>query len=424
VTAIGGALVVSDADGARPRVIARRTSPSRYLSLGYIIRPDLRPVWLPDGKSIAVLGNDDDRGYTALQIVTVNVATGTETQLSLPESRDMVTGIGLALGRDGRSFIVNYMSEGGPPQVVKVRADDGALTRLTSDVSQYVGLDVAKGMVVTTDRTIRSGLWLADATGRNPRQIDGDVATEIARGGLAWAGDRLIYFASLPDGSGLWSKDIAGQTSQLVVAGGSTPSTSADGRTLVFMRSLGKLSLWRADGDGRHAAEIPGAIGYTPTVSPDGSRAFYVTGHSGNQNAWLADLRGGTAPRLFSQVLITPYGAVVSPDGRQVMLVPTSSSGKRDIQIVPIEGGEPVHRLTISNAARIQWTPDGRGLAYLNPDVRSNIWIQPIGGGPPYQLTHFTDRRIVAYAWSADGKRLAFARAVETSDIVLLKGVP
>jgi Tol biopolymer transport system component len=106
------------------------------------------------------------------------------------------------------------------------------------------------------------------------------------------------------------------------------------------------------------------------------------------------------------------------------MLVPTSSSGKRDIQIVPIEGGEPVHRLTISNAARIQWTPDGRGLAYLNPDVRSNIWIQPIGGGPPYQLTHFTDRRIVAYAWSADGKRLAFARAVETSDIVLLKGVP
>ena len=420
VTEIGDALTVSDADGAHPRVIARRTTPRRFLSLAYIIRPDARPVWLPDGKSVAVLGNDDERGYTALEIVTVGVATGAESHLSLPESGDMVPGIGLALGRDGQSFIVNYISAGGPPQIVTVRAADGALTRLTSDVSQYVGLDVAKDMVVTTDRGIRSSLWIADAAGRNPRQIDRDVATEVARGGVAWARDRLIYFASLPAGSGLWSKDTAGTESQLIVPDATTPSTSADGRTLVFMRGTGKLALWRSDSDGRNATEIPGGIGYTPNVSPDGSTAFYVTGHAGRQNAWFADLRGGAAPRQFSQVIISPYGAAVSPDGRQVMLVTTA---KRDVLIVPIEGGEPTRRLAVANATRIQWTPDGQGVAYLNPDARSNIWVQPIGGGAPYQLTHFTDRRIVAYAWSPDGRRLAIARAIETSDIVLLKGV-
>jgi Tol biopolymer transport system component len=49
--------------------------------------------------------------------------------------------------------------------------------------------------------------------------------------------------------------------------------------------------------------------------------------------------------------------------------------------------------------------------------------VQPLDGGAPRQLTQFTDRRIALFAWSPDGTRLAVARAAETSDIVLLKGL-
>jgi eukaryotic-like serine/threonine-protein kinase len=414
-------VAVADADGAHPRVIATRTAPQRYLSQGYLIRQDFRPVWLPDGQSMVVVGNDDARGYTALQLVTVNIATKAETVLTLPESRDIRPGMGMALARDGRSFILSHVTDGGPPQVVRVRPPTGEITRLTNDVNEYAGISVAGDAVVTTRREVQSSFWVADARGSGARQVERDVSAELApRGSLVWAGsDRLIYFASLAGGSGLWSLDLSTKVPQLIVPDGKTPSTSADARTLIFMRGVGTLRLWRADIDGRNAVEISGAVGFTPSIMPDGSSVFYISLASGEQTVWKADLRGTDSPRQFHAARVNPYGVQVSPDGRHVVL--TSNAGVK--LILPTSGGGPVRRLTIERAAQIRWTPDGWALAYVNPDAPSNIWVQPLDGSAPRQLTSFVDRRIVAYAWSPDGKQLAISRAIDASDIVLLKGV-
>ena len=71
----------------------------------------------------------------------------------------------------------------------------------------------------------------------------------------------------------------------------------------------------------------------------------------------------------------------------------------------------------------LRWTPDGRGVAYIDFATRPNIWVQPLAGGAPHQLTHFTDRTVADFAWSRDGTRLAVARATVTNDIVLFKGL-
>jgi len=71
----------------------------------------------------------------------------------------------------------------------------------------------------------------------------------------------------------------------------------------------------------------------------------------------------------------------------------------------------------------LRWTPDGRGVAYIDGATQRNIWVQPLDGGAPRQLTHFTDRNVAAFAWSRDGTRLAVARATVTNDIVLFKGL-
>jgi hypothetical protein len=70
----------------------------------------------------------------------------------------------------------------------------------------------------------------------------------------------------------------------------------------------------------------------------------------------------------------------------------------------------------------LRWTPDGK-IAYVDAAAPSNIWVRPLDGRPPYQLTHFTDRMIVDFAWSRDAKQLAIARASTTNDIVLFKGL-
>ena len=107
----------------------------------------------------------------------------------------------------------------------------------------------------------------------------------------------------------------------------------------------------------------------------------------------------------------------VSPDGRQVVF---GSEGFA--VIMPVEGGEPLRRIPMP-VTRLRFTPDGRGLTYADA-AETNLWVQPIDGGAPRQLTRFTDgKKIARFAWSPDGKQLALARAVTTSDIVLLKGV-
>ena len=74
---------------------------------------------------------------------------------------------------------------------------------------------------------------------------------------------------------------------------------------------------------------------------------------------------------------------------------------------------------------RVRWTPDGRAVAYPAAGTQSvNLWVQPLNGQPPHQLTHFLDaREIIDFAWSRDGKRLAVARSTVTNDIVLIKGL-
>jgi Tol biopolymer transport system component len=117
----------------------------------------------------------------------------------------------------------------------------------------------------------------------------------------------------------------------------------------------------------------------------------------------------------------------VSPDGGRLAFFSTTDdkTGLPDSVIMSLPDGDPVRHLTVQVSrgagGAIDWMPDGRGLTYVTDD---NIWMQLIDGGAPKQLTHFTDgRRIVNYAWSRDGKRLAMSRAITLSDIVMLEGV-
>jgi hypothetical protein len=72
--------------------------------------------------------------------------------------------------------------------------------------------------------------------------------------------------------------------------------------------------------------------------------------------------------------------------------------------------------------SRIRWTPDGQALTYsLTEGGASNIWIQPLAGGPARQLTNFTSDYINDFDWTPDN-RLILARGPTNQDIVLISG--
>lgn len=58
-------------------------------------------------------------------------------------------------------------------------------------------------------------------------------------------------------------------------------------------------------------------------------------------------------------------------------------------------------------------------------DSQSDVYMQPLAGGPPVQLTHFDAEPayVAAYAWSRHGKKFAITRArYNDTDVVMFSG--
>ncbi len=68
-----------------------------------------------------------------------------------------------------------------------------------------------------------------------------------------------------------------------------------------------------------------------------------------------------------------------------------------------------------------RWLADGRAFTYIRTRGGvSNIWVQPVDGGEPKQLTDFKTDRIFSFDFSRDGKQLALSRGVVDTDVVLI----
>lgn len=414
-------VVVADPDGGNARVVATRTLPLRYPTVAIQSRPDVRPVWTPDGRAIIVAAMDERTGNRA-EFVSVDVATGAETPLPAPATANGADlGLSLAMGADGASVLATVSPEPhGPLQIARLRLADGATTWLTADLAEYESINRAGDTLVATRTEVRKRLSIGDAAGREFRAVGSEqLMPERGDSRVTWAdATRVLYAAPLPGGSGVWSTDVHSGSSQLLVRGDVFRVVeTADGGTIIYDLDRGA---WRAASDGTHPTRLPHVMGASFAVAPDGSALFYLSGQSGLQTAWKTDL-AGNAPHQFVDVQVRAEGIAVSPDSRWVALL-TAGPGRAETLVLPAAGGAPVRHLPPAPSPGLEWTPDGQALAYRDASL-TNLWIQPIDGSPARPLTHFTDQSIFAFGWSPDGKQLALWRGARSSDIVLLKNI-
>ena len=167
-----------------------------------------------------------------------------------------------------------------------------------------------------------------------------------------------------------------------------------------------------------------GPFDYYPDISPDGNWiVFSRAPNAGTLSTWKISINGGT-PTLITDK-INSFGAVISPDGKQIAFGEvTDSNALRKILVLPFEVGPPTITFDVSEGSFqfLRWAPDGNGIDYIrHVDGVSNIWRQPISGGAPKQLSNFRDLRIWNFAWSRDGKRIALSRGSAERDVLLIK---
>jgi Tol biopolymer transport system component len=292
---------------------------------------------------------------------------------------------------------------------------------VTNDLIDYVGISATPdGTAVVTSRSDqRSSIWIADGDGGRGNEVLPPTADHSTKT-LAWAGDRLV-FATSPTGSPAIKVMGPDRAVNDVIAQGVDPSATSDGGAIVYTNPFDG-SLYRADATGRHSTPL--APGASAAVTPDDHDVVYISAQSGVQSVWAMPLSGGTPRELVHRFAVFPS---VSPDGRWLLFTSMDNTQQQGVSIVcrlPDCSEQKTFKPPFKILVARRWVPDNSGFAGVDLASYANIWIQPLDGSPPRQLTHFSDGALIDdFAWSHDGKHLAVARSTTTKDIVLFKGL-
>jgi Tol biopolymer transport system component len=411
-------LVVADADGGHERVVPAAEAPAPGFNA---ILGSLSPAWSPDGRLIALVAFDNQGpGFRGL-IAFVNAADGSQQQIV------EVTGIWGLAWLDSSSLVVSRAGGAGlPVQLWRLPYPRGELSRLTNDLSSYRGVTVTpdRRMLVTARSDTDMRVWVGDGAAG-----DGDELAPIALGGgvlgygLTWAADRLVYSTRSRGRQVLSSFSPDGAPTNEIGLTTMELAATSDGRTLVYSSAEFSAvgSLWRADGDGRRPIQLVADFTRFPVITPDGRSVLYISGAGGEADAlWIVPIDGGTPTQLVKGPAYTSLD--VSPESKSIVFISAEDPNRPTLVVCDLPACTARRTLSAPALTRMRWTPDGREIAYVGPG--SNLWVLPLDGKPPRQLTRFTDGRTIAnFAWSRDGKRLAVARATVKDDIVLFSGL-
>jgi serine/threonine protein kinase len=428
VTAPGQSqLVIAASDGSSERVLATRSAPVGFLAIAAGLQA-FAPAWSPNGTAIAALGGRAGRsGERATgQVVFVDIQTGAERAVNIGPP---LPGTGLAW-LDDRSVLLSALDRSSAPlQLWVMSYPDGALRRLTNDTSQYVSpsLTANRSALVVARNDASFSIWTSDATADRWTQT---VPTTPAKGPigfrLRWMGDDLVYPATASGGFALTRWRAATKTTEILAQSAGNQSVSADGSRIVYL-DYDSGELWKADGAKRDRMTSTGNFGPVQNgrLSPDG-RLFTYIDPSGPKGLAIRVLSmdNPTDVRELTTTGVRPGGAEISPDGRSIAFTSVDAQNQPTLTVCDLEACSSRKTFPARGVGEGHWMPDGRGMAYVEAGTQ-DIWVQSLDGGAPRQLTHFPadGHQIWDFAFSADGKRVAVARARIASDIVLFRGL-
>jgi eukaryotic-like serine/threonine-protein kinase len=416
------ALIVVKADGSGERLLATRHAPEAF-SMDNAIRI----AWSPDGKVIACPVDRTDADGLYSYIVSVQVEDGA-TKLLTHQRWSWASQVAWLSGGSGLVVLASEKSEtldGGA--LWHISYPGGAARQITNDLEEYIAVSSAtdSNTLIALQKNRVCNIWVVPkADLSSARQITS--GTHDGFQGLAWTPDgRVLYRSNASGTKNIWVMDADGSNQRQLTHDGVNfrPAVSHSGRYIVFTSArTGKENNWRMDMDGGNQKRLTdGKADSHPHLSPDESWVIYQSWDDGLGSLWKIPIDGGKALQLNDTHSNYP---VVSPDGKQIACFywDEQANPPSGVMLLPFAGGQPTRRFNIASTYdgfALSWALDGRALLYIDTRL-SNIWSQPIDGGPPVQLTDFRGDHLFNFAYSPDGNWLALARGRVTSDVVMI----
>lgn len=379
--------------------------------------------WSPDGKSIAVpvWVNHKSPGFV---LEVISAANGGMREL---HSNDRELGRPRWLP-DGNLIAVTVNDQAGRAQLWVVSYPAGQMRRLTNDLADYdANIDITRDgrMLATVQHTTISNLSVSSSpdTSNAKELTSGEqIVTDV------FPVDGKIGMVNRADNH-VWVMETNGAHENLAADATGDSWFTGCGRFILFVKQRkGTFELTRMDKDGANPKVLATGFLWGESCSPDAKFVYYPEMLKPRWKIRRVPIDGGAPVDIAENPgEAIPGRVAISPDGRLLAFpydVATPEATLR-IGMVPIEGGPLAKVIDVPNdIGGLRWSPDGQSLQYLwAKNGASNLWEQPLAGGPPHQLTRFTAGQIFDFNWSPDGRQMLLSRGDVTSDVVLFSNL-
>lgn len=407
---------IADPDGANERVLATISHAST------LTNGNAGPLWTSDGKTILLP-----------ELLLENKPRWAMFAASVDDGslREILSGSN-AFGRpvwveNGKSLVIpRYDPALHRTQLWRASYPDFSFTRLTNDVSDY-SLDLsgtqAGDFFVSVIFSLQSQIWEAPTN-------DLSNAAPLSSGDPALfdlSATRSGEIVALGLGGRLWKLGPTGAPVPFLTSIPEVAAFTRCGTSLVVLSAVRPAALLRIDFDGSSQKELARGYLASPVCSPDGRFVYYVT-FDAPQTIWRVSVDGGE-PLKIAPILGQSYMGTLVLNSIGTFLAYSynsytdSTSTGRHMVVIPATGGSPIHTFDVpGDGWTIQhWRPDGMALDYVRRvNGTSNLWEQPLAGGPPKPLTRFSSGQIFDFSWSPDKSKLLLSKGSVTSDVVLI----
>jgi Tol biopolymer transport system component len=425
-------VLIANADGSNEHVVLER--PAGTQSMAYT------PSWSSSGKLIAVASFQAQENILSSILVLTPEGKVLKT---LPSSK-WVFSMAWLPDSSGLFFVAGEKSNGLRPQIWFQPYPSGTPIKISNDLSRYASVSVAadgKSFVTTQERQAAT-IFVSDVPTVLNDKMNwkfAPISHEQATGyQLSWTGSGKLLQQDSDVGTYWTASDGSGRTRLFENTESEftfLPRGCGPGDTVIVSRALNDNlpHLWQFNiQTGQLKQLTSGKDEEASSCTPDGKWVFYSGPKAGDAlpHIFKVSIDGGAPIELAKGVVTSP---VVSPDGTLIAYGRWDTNGvdgRWRFVVQRVGGGAPVKEIAVPpthNWEKLGWTPDGRALSYVHNTTGNtqNLYMQPLAGGAPVQLTHFDSDlgSIPAYAWCHDGKKLAITRArYNDSDVVIFSG--